>query len=92
MRRMYYVKLLDRIYNLLITYEKQNDNFIASLDAIVMEISGNDEFDEIYQVKFRFKGLLNKYYEEGSLTHNDVRRAVLKSVDLIDRILSNWKE
>lgn len=83
----YYNDLINRIFNILYLYEKNKDSFETYLFSIIEELKGNNDFKEIQQIRFRLNSLNCK-----NCSHSDVRRVVLKSVNMIDKIVKNWKE
>ena len=87
MNKQYYVDLVNRVFNVLYTYEQKPDDFKDYTDSIVFELSGNDEIPDIQQIRFRLNALLSN-----EINHSIVRRTVLKSISILDKILSNWKE
>lgn len=85
--KKYYIDLVDRVFNVLYVYENDIESFPEYVKALTFELSGNGEFSEIQQIRFKLNALL-----VNNIEHSDVRRSVLKSISLLDRILSNWKE
>lgn len=78
----YYNNLIDRIFNILYIYEENIDLFETYVKSLVFELSGNEDFFEIQQIRFRLNALLLN-----NINHEDVRKTVLKSVNIIDRII-----
>lgn len=86
MIKKYYINLINRIFNVLYIYETNISIFDEYVESLVFELSGNDDFEEIQQIKFKLNALL-----KNEVSHKDVRRVVLKSVNILDRLLSNWE-
>lgn len=78
----YYNNLIDRIFNILYIYEENISLFETYVKSLVFELSGNEDFFEIQQIRFRLNALLLN-----NINHEDVRKTVLKSVNIIDRII-----
>ena len=87
MMKKYYVNLIDRIFNILFLYENKIDTFSKYVENLSFELSSNTDFVEIQRIRFNLMALL-----VNDITHSDVRRVVFKSINMLDLILSNWKE
>ena len=87
MIKRYYINLVNRLFNVLYTYENDIDAFDNYVRSLAFELSGNEDFSEIHQIRYNLNALLLNEIE-----HSDVRRVVLKSINILDKILSNWKE
>lgn len=85
--KKYYISLVNRLFNVLYTYEENIDSFEEYTNSLIFELSGNNEFVEIQQIRFKLNALLVNV-----IGHSDVRKVILKSVNMVDKILSNWKE
>lgn len=90
MKKQYYIKLIDRLFNLLVVFEKNPLDYTNTLKNLYIEIYGNEDFDELLQIRHKLKFLISIDSQNLS-NHEDVRRVVLKSVNLIQRILNNWR-
>ena len=87
MIKEYYSSLINRIFNVLFLYENNIDTFPKYVESLAFELSANTDFVEIQQIRFNLMALL-----VNDITHSDVRRIVFKSINILDVILSNWKE
>jgi hypothetical protein len=87
MIKKYYADLVNRVFNVLYVYENDIDSFETYVKSLTFELSGNEDFSEIQQIRFKLNALLLN-----DIVHSDVRHAVLKSISILDKILSNWKE
>ena len=87
MIKKYYADLVNRVFNVLYIYENDMSAFEEYVKSLTFELSGNEDFSEIQQIRFKLNALLSN-----DICHSDVRRSVLKSISILDRILSNWKE
>lgn len=87
MNKEYYVDLIDRIYNVLYTYENRPDSFNSYVKALTFELGGNTDFVKIQKIKYNLQALLSN-----DITHDDVRTIVLRSNGIISRILKSWEE
>lgn len=87
MIKKYYADLVNRVFNALYIYENDMSAFEEYVKSLTFELSGNEDFSEIQQIRFKLNALLLN-----DICHADVRRSVLKSISILDRILSNWKE
>lgn len=81
----YYETLVKRTFKVLYIYEDNIDNFKKYVESLVDELSGNFEFEQLCQVKFKLNSLL--YIE---LNHGKVRKTVFECVDIISKLIKNW--
>lgn len=87
MKKKYYLDLIDRIYNVLYLFENSQESYPKYLESIIEEISGNDEYSEFRVIRFRLN-----YLTMYPVCHRDVKRAVFKSIKIIDKIINDWSE
>ena len=87
MIKEYYSNLINRIFNVLFLYENKVESFNKYVESLAFELSSNNDFVEIQQIRFNLMALL-----VNDINHSDVKRVVFKSISLLDLILSNWKE
>lgn len=86
--KKYYIELINRIYFLLISFETEtNDVFVSRVNTLSYEIGG----DTYYEGMGRIHRKLNALLKDEEITHRKVKSTVLDSIDIIDRILSNWE-
>lgn len=81
---LYYSKLIDRIYMALVIYEKQYSDCKTYLNDLIFELSGNDSCQEVIQVMFRLKTIVND--DPG---HTVVRKTVFDCMGLLKNLLNN---
>lgn len=87
MFKKYYINLINRIYYILILFESESPEYISYVESLIFELSGNDDFSECHSIKYKLNALLK---QEGQ--HKLVKKTVFDSINIIDKILSNWKE
>ena len=86
--KKYYIELINRIYFLLISFEtEERETFISRVNTLSYEIGG----DTYYEGMGRIHRKLNALLKDDEITHRKVKSTVLDSIDIIDRILSNWE-
>lgn len=86
--KKYYIELINRIYFLLISFEtEEREIFISRVNTLSYEIGG----DIYYEGMGRIHRKLNALLKDDEITHRKVKSTVLDSIDIIDRILSNWE-
>lgn len=86
--KKYYIELINRIYFLLISFEtEEREIFISRVNTLSYEIGG----DTYYGGMGRIHRKLNALLKDDEITHRKVKSTVLDSIDIIDRILSNWE-
>nr|DAT88314.1 MAG TPA: hypothetical protein [Caudoviricetes sp.] len=86
--KKYYIELINRIYFLLISFEtEEREIFISRVNTLSYEIGG----DTYYEGMGRIHRKLNALLKDDEITHRKVKSTVLDSIDIIDRILSNWE-
>lgn len=86
--KRYYIELINRIYFLLISFETEESNiFISRVNTLSYEVGG----DNYYEGMGRIHRKLNALLKDDEITHRKVKSTVLDSIDIIDRILSNWE-
>lgn len=82
----YYRGMIDRIYYILILFEKNDINFRSYVKTIYLEFGGNIEFgDKAVQIK----NLLNNLLRD-DVIKSDVKKIVFDSINILDILLSNW--
>lgn len=87
MTKSYYSNLVDRVFNVLYVYENEPNAFQEYVKSLCFELSGNDDRQEIQQVRFRLNALL-----VNQSNHSEVRKTVLKSVNIVSKILESYEE
>lgn len=87
MKKEYYIDLVDRVFKVLVWFEKYPNTFEPYLANLCMEIKGLDDFKETAGIYGLLNGLLLS-----DRTHEMVRRCVLNSIGVLDKILSNWED
>lgn len=86
--KKYYIELINRVYFLLISFEtEEREIFISRVNTLSYEIGG----DTYYEGMGRIHRKLNALLKDDEITHRKVKSTVLDSIDIIDRILSNWE-
>lgn len=86
--KKYYIELINRIYFLLVSFETEDsDIFISRVNTLSYEVGG----DNYYEGMGRIHRKLNALLKDNEITHRKVKSTVLDSIDIIDRILSNWE-
>ena len=86
--KKYYIELINRIYFLLVSFETEaSDIFISRVNTLSYEVGG----DNYYEGMGRIHRKLNALLKDNEITHRKVKSTVLDSIDIIDRILSNWE-
>lgn len=81
----YYIKLINRIFAIIYIYEQDIENYEAYLDNLIIELSGNKEFEEIRRIYFKLSAIKDK-----NIAHKIVRKTIFDCINLVDYILSNW--
>lgn len=86
--KKYYSELINRIYYLLISFEtEETEIFISRVNTLSYEIGGDDYYEGMGRIHRKLNALL----KDDEITHRKVKSTVLDSIDIIDRILSNWE-
>ena len=83
MEKQYYIVLINRIYKILPLFEENMDNFKKYIQTLYVELSGNKDFQEIVQIKYKIKGLV-----ELEANHEMVRRTVFECISILDRLIT----
>lgn len=81
----YYNRLINRIFKALRIYEDNTDDFKRYLSSLVLELSGNLEFEQLCQVKFKLNALIIN-----DITHDEVRKTIFECIDIVSKIIKNW--
>jgi len=81
----YYNRLINRIFKALRIYEDNNSDFKRYLSSLVLELSGNLEFEQLCQVKFKLNALIIN-----DVTHDEVRKTIFECIDIVSKIIKNW--
>lgn len=86
--KKYYIELINRIYFLLISFEtEEREIFISRVNTLSYEIGGDTHYEGMGRIHRKLNALL----KDDEITHRKVKSTVLDSIDIIDRILSNWE-
>lgn len=86
--KKYYSELINRIYYLLISFETEDvEIFISRANTLSYEIGGDDYYEGMGRIHRKLNALL----KDDEITHRKVKSTVLDSIDIVDRILSNWE-
>ena len=86
--KRYYIELVNRLYFLLVSFETEPmEIFISRATTLSYEIGG----DTYYEGMGRIHRKINALLKDEEITHRKVKSTVLDSIDIIDRILSNWE-
>lgn len=83
MEKKYYICLINRIYKILPLFEESEINYKKYVEALYVELSGNHDFQEIVQIKYKIKGLI-----ELNAQHDMVRRTVFECISILDRLIT----
>ena len=86
MIKEYYANLINRIFNVLFLYENKVESFNKYVESLAFELSSNNDFVEIQQIRFNLIAFL-----VNDTNHSNLKRLVFKSINLLDFILSNLK-
>lgn len=86
MSKIYYEKLIDRVFNVLYVYENEPKAFNEYIKSLCFELSGNEGRYEIQQVRFRLNALT-----VNEVNHSDVRKTTLKCINIISKILESFE-
>lgn len=81
----YYNRLINRIFKALRIYEDNNSDFKRYLSSLVLELSGNLEFEQLCQVKFKLNALIIN-----DVAHDEVRKTIFECIDIVSKIIKNW--
>ena len=81
----YYVRLINRIFKVLRIFEDNNADFKRYLSSLVLELSGNTEFEQLCQVRFKLNALIIN-----EVKHEEVRKTVFECIDIVSKIVKNW--
>lgn len=86
--KKYYSELINRMYFLLVSFETESTEiFISRVSTLSYEIGGDDYYEGMGRIHRKLNALL----KDEEITHRKVKSTVLDSIDIIDRILSNWE-
>ena len=58
MIKKYYADLVNRVFNVLYIYENDMSAFEEYVKSLTFELSGNEDFSEIQQIRFKLNALL----------------------------------
>ena len=84
--KRYYIELVNRLYFLLVSFETEPmEIFISRATTLSYEIGGDTYYEG------RIHRRINALLKDEEITHRKVKSTVLDSIDIIDRILSNWE-